>query len=53
MSAASIAQRGPMFVSEKGGREGGGQGWGPTQLLVCVVLEQLEAMTGNTITIFM
>lgn len=43
-----------MFVSLKGGSgEGVRRVWRTTQRFVCVVQEQLEAMTGNTITIFM
>lgn len=37
-----------MFVSEKGGREGSGWVGRATQRFVCVALEQLEPMTGNT-----
>lgn len=36
-----------MFESEIGARDGG------RIVFVCVILKQLEAMTGNTITIFM
>ena len=53
MSTVSIAQGGLMFVSEKGGREGGGRVARATQRFVCAVQEQLEAMTGNPVTNFM
>lgn len=43
-----------MFASARRGREGGGRfAWRATQHFVCAVLEQLEAVTGNTVTNYM
>jgi len=59
-AAAARAQRGPMFVSEKGARERVregrgelGQGFGRPRGHFVFVLEQLEAMTGNTRSFFL